>query len=178
MPSTTASNASVRTHTCELMLVRGVEAIMLPHDGASAQLHFCTWQSRPVCRPSSGGRACSQASESSRDPSSSRTCVGVDSAERRPSSLLGRGHGSPPYVRSSPNETASWWAIAATVDCRAPRSCCATHTNNATLSRSTPRSIGIMGDQGLSASSMLAVPSLVQLICRRKQLWWSRRLAR
>ena len=51
-------------------------ATMFPHNGASAQLHFCTWQSRPVPtiirRPSMPS-----SSKSSRDPSSSRTCVGV-----------------------------------------------------------------------------------------------------
>lgn len=116
---------------------------MFPHNGASAQLHFCTWQSRSVPtiirRPSMPA-----SSKSSRDPSSSRTCVGVAATERRPSS---RGHGSAPYVRSSRNETTSWRVIAATVNCRAPRSCCATLANSATLSRSTPCSIGYMGGQ-------------------------------
>lgn len=129
-----------------------------PRNGASAQLHFCTWQSRSVCRPSSGRAS----SESLRDPSSSRTCVGMGSAERRP---LSRRHGSLHTFAPHEMKQRSWWAIAATVDCRAPRSCCATHTNSATLSRSTPcsRRHRSNGRPGGSASSMLAVLSQLAL---------------
>jgi hypothetical protein len=75
------------------------------------------------------------------------------------------GTWKPPYVLSSPNETTTWWVIAATVKLErrvhavpripiVPRSAAA---------RRAVGGVGIMGEQGGSASSMLAVPSQLAL---------------
>ena len=81
---TKMSKPSARTYTCGLMLVRGgkwsrITAHRRNYTFVPGSRGPCA-DHHPVAEPSS------QASESSRDPSSSRTCVGVDSAERRPSS--------------------------------------------------------------------------------------------
>ena len=136
---------------------------MFPRNGASAQLHFCTWQSRSVCRPSSG-RASSERSflESH-----------VRGGGQRRAKTVESGIWKPPYVLSSPNETTIWWVIAVTVKLErrvhavpripiVPRSAAA---------RRAVGGIGIMRDQGLLHPPCWQChrsSRLVQLICHGK----------